>query len=96
VLLMGYEWSREALPVQPQPAGRRPEGEFPATRLEIERLADHWEEKLTAARFFFPPEKAATMRLTVRNLWSRLPLTRADVQIFHGMLRQLTWKGRSD
>ncbi|SDX52071.1 tRNA/rRNA methyltransferase [Paracoccus sanguinis] len=94
VLLMGYEWGREALPPEPAPAGRRPAGEVPATRLEIERLADHWEERLTAARFFFPEDKAASMRLTLRNLWSRLPLTRADVQIFHGMIRQLTWRGR--
>ncbi|ARJ70018.1 RNA methyltransferase [Paracoccus contaminans] len=93
VLLLGYEWGREALPPQPAPAGRRPPGETPATLLEIERLGDHWEEKLTAARFFFPPEKAGPMRLTLRNLWSRLPLTRADVQILHGMLRQLTWAG---
>ena len=47
------------------PAGRRPPGETPATRLEIERLADHWEERLEAARFFFPPDKAASMRLAV-------------------------------
>ena len=93
VLLLGYEWGREALPTQPAPAGRRPPGEVPATLLEIERLGDHWEDKLTAARFFFPPEKSAAMRLTLRNLWSRMPLTRADVQIFHGMLRQLTWTG---
>lgn len=96
VLLLGYEWAREALPAQPAPAGRRPEGEVPATRLEIERLGDHWEQRLEAARFFFPPDKAASMRLTLRNLWSRMPLTRADVQIFHGMVRQLTWKGRGD
>ena len=96
VLLMGYEWGREALPAQPAPAAKRPPGEVPATRLEIEKLADHWEEKLTEARFFFPPEKAAPMRLTLRNLWSRLPLTRADVQILHGMVRQLTWKSRAD
>jgi tRNA/rRNA methyltransferase len=30
------------------------------------------------------------MKLTLRNLWSRLPMTRADTRIFHGMLRQLT------
>jgi tRNA/rRNA methyltransferase len=30
------------------------------------------------------------MKLALRNLWSRMPMTRADVQIFHGMLRQLT------
>lgn len=96
VLLMGYEWGRDALPAEPAPAAKRPPGEAPATRLEIEKLADHWEEKLTDARFFFPPEKAAPMRMSLRNLWSRLPLTRADVQILHGMVRQLTWKRRDD
>ena len=89
VLLTGYEWGREALPAQPAPHGRRPDGEAPATRIEIEKLADHWEERLGDAGFFFPPEKAPAMKLTLRNLWSRLPLTRADTRIFHGMLRQL-------
>ncbi|MDS9468113.1 RNA methyltransferase [Paracoccus sp. MBLB3053] len=90
VLLNGYEWSREQLPAQPAPHGRRPDGEIPATRIEIEKLADHWEERLQDNGFFFPPEKAPAMKLTLRNLWSRLPLTRADTRIFHGMLRQLT------
>lgn len=90
VLLLGYEWGRDSLPAEPAPSGRRPPGEVPATRLEIEHLADHWEERLDSAGFFFPPEKAAPMRLTLRNLWSRMGLMRADVQILHGMLRQLT------
>ncbi|WP_374634966.1 RNA methyltransferase [Paracoccus sp. (in: a-proteobacteria)] len=89
VLLTGYEWAREVLPPEPAPHGRRPDGEAPATRIEIEKLADHWQERLTEAGFFFPPEKAPAMQLTLRNLWSRLPLTRADTRIFHGMLRQL-------
>jgi tRNA/rRNA methyltransferase len=60
-----------------------------ASRLEIERLADHYEERLEEAGFFFPDTKAEGMRLNLRNLWSRLPLTRADVQMLHGMLRQI-------
>lgn len=90
VLLMGYEWSRGQLPDQPAPQGRRPAGEVAADRLEIERLADHWDEKLQQAGFFFPPEKAPVMRMNLRNLWSRMPLTRSDIQILHGMVRQLT------
>lgn len=93
VLLNGYEWARETLPAQPGPQGRRPEGEAPATRIEIEKLADHYEERLDAAGFFFPPEKAPAMKLTLRNLWSRMALTQADTRIFHGMLRQLTRRG---
>lgn len=89
VLLTGYEWSRDSLPPEPAPHGRRPDGEVPATRIEIETLADHWEDRLTESGFFFPAEKAPAMKLTLRNLWSRMPLTRADTRIFHGMLRQL-------
>jgi len=90
VLLLGYEWARDALPPQPLPTGRRPVAEVPASLIEIERLGDHYEERLEAAGFFFPPAKAPGMKLSLRNLWSRMHLTRADVQILHGILRQLT------
>ena len=90
VLLTGYEYSRGLLPDQPAPHGRRPAGEVPADRMDIERLADHWEDRLSDAGFFFPPDKAPSMKLTLRNLWSRMPFTRGDVQVLHGALRQLT------
>ena len=89
VLLMGYEWSRGQLPAEPSPLARRADSEQPATRIEIEKLADHWESRLDEAGFFFPVEKAPAMQLALRNLWARLPLTQADIGIFHGMLRQL-------
>ena len=90
VLLVGYEWAQDRLPAQPMPTGRRPAGEVVADRVEIEKLADHYEAKLDEAGYFFPPEKAPPMKLNLRNLWSRMGLTRADVQVLHGMLRQLT------
>jgi tRNA/rRNA methyltransferase len=34
------------------------------------------------------------MRLNLRNMWARLNLTRAEVQTFHGMLRQIAYKLR--
>jgi tRNA/rRNA methyltransferase len=35
------------------------------------------------------------MKLNLRNLWSRMPLTRADVRILHGVMRQMVrWAGR--
>ena len=61
---------------------------------EVERLGDHFEEKLEAAGFFFPATKAAGMRLNLRNMWGRLGLTRAEVQTFHGMLRQIAYQLR--
>ena len=65
--------------------------------IEIEKLGDHFEERLGEAGFFFPETKAEGMRVNLRNMWARLPLTRADVQTLHGMLRQLVrWKERGE
>jgi tRNA/rRNA methyltransferase len=90
VLLMGYEWGRQGSAVPPvlQELART---EL-ASRAEVERLADHFEERLEAAGFFFPATKVAGMKANLRNMWGRLPLTRAEVQTFHGMLRQIAWK----
>jgi tRNA/rRNA methyltransferase len=95
VLLTAYEWRRatgEVVPVETALAGTEP-----ATGIEIEKLAEHYEDRLEAAGFFFPPEKAEGMKTVLRNLWSRMPLTRADVQMLHGILRQMVrWKERGE
>ncbi len=84
VLLTAYEWRRqtvETVPVRIEYAG----GE-PATALEVEKLGDHYEDRLEQAGFFFPQTKAEGMKLTLRNLWSRMPLTPgrcADVSRHH-------------
>ena len=84
-LLLAYEWGRQG----GTPAPAAPEADR-ATQVEVEALAAHWEQRLDAAGFFFPAEKAPHMKRNVRGLWSRMPLERGDVQILHGMLRQLT------
>ncbi len=64
-----------------------------ADRAEVEQsLGDHYEERLEAAGFFFPATKAPAMKTNLRNMWGRLGLTRAEVQTFHGMLRQIAFK----
>jgi tRNA/rRNA methyltransferase len=88
VLLMGYEWRRQG-GVTPE-AMELARTEF-ASRLEVGKLADHFEERLGAAGFFFPETKAEGMKANLRNMWGRLGLTRAEVQTFHGMLRQIAW-----
>ncbi len=87
VLLLAYEWRRTGHATQRtdmEMAGT----EF-ATQIEIEKLAEHYENRLETAGFFFPETKADPMKRTMRNLWSRMPLTRADVQLLHGVLRQM-------
>ncbi len=88
VLLMAYEWRRQTPGAEPdaQEVAR-------ASTVEVEKLAAHWEDRLEAAGFFFPPDKAPGMKLNLRTMFARLALTRGDVQVLHGALRQVT-RGR--
>ena len=92
VLLVGYEWRR----AQEQVADVVIQGQTiePADQRDIEALARHYEDRLDEAGFFYPDHKADNMKVNLRNLWSRMPMTRADVQMMHGMLRQLL-RGKS-
>ncbi len=93
VLLMAYEWRRQAVDVTHEtvPLGK---GDW-ASQIEVDKLAEHYQDRLEQAGFFFPPEKAEGMKLNLRNLWSRMRLTRADVQMLHGVMRQMVrWKER--
>ncbi len=93
VLLTAYEWRRQAGEAVAMGDGAGSSGW--ASALEIEKLADHYEARLDEAGLFFPEDKAGSMKLNLRNLWSRMALTRADVQILHGVLRQMVrWKER--
>ncbi|WP_425090337.1 RNA methyltransferase [Tropicimonas sp. S265A] len=94
VLLVAYEWRRQGDTTPPEII------EFAKTRfasgLETEKLGDHFEERLTQAGFFHPPDKIPHMKTNLRNMLGRLPLTLSDVQTFHGMLRQFArWQSKS-
>lgn len=93
VLLTAYEWQRQASELPPEVMSFA-KTDF-ASKIDVEKLGDHFEARLDDAGFFFPTTKADGMKLNLRNMWSRLALTQADVQTFHGMLRQMVrWKER--
>ncbi|MGM0741264.1 MAG: RNA methyltransferase [Pseudomonadota bacterium] len=95
VLLTGYEWRRAQGGIEPERVNMA-RADW-AEQVEVEKLAEHYETRLEAAGFFFPEHKAQGMRTNLRNMWSRMPLTRADVQMLHGVLRQMVrWKERGD
>ncbi|APE43347.1 RNA methyltransferase [Sulfitobacter alexandrii] len=95
VLLMGYEWRRATAEVPAVTTEMA--GTDWASGEEVEHLAAHYEERLEEAGFFFPAHKVGSMKLNLRNMWSRMPMTRADVQMLHGMMRQMVrWKERGD
>lgn len=89
-LLMGYEWQRQTVETPPEVVALA-RTDF-ASKVEVERLGDHFEERLTDAGFFFPEDKVPVMKQNMRNMWARLGLTRAEVQTFHGILRQIAFK----
>ncbi len=91
VLLTAYEWRRTTDSSLPDAAPTDW-----ASQIEVEKLSDHYEGVMEEAGFFFPLHKADSMKLNLRNLWSRMPLTRADVQMLHGIMRQMVrWRNRS-
>jgi len=93
VLLTAYEWRRAAGAVPGARVHMHNTGW--ADQTEIDALAAHYEERLGAAGFFYPDHKAANMRQTLRNFWSRMPLTQADTRLLHGIMRQMVrWKDR--
>jgi tRNA/rRNA methyltransferase len=93
VLLVAYEWMRATAEVTPLSVEMA--GAVWAENREVEALASHYEERLDEMGFFFPEHKSGSMRLNLRNFWSRMPMTRADVQMMHGILRQVVrWAGR--
>ncbi|SPF81300.1 RNA methyltransferase [Pseudoprimorskyibacter insulae] len=95
VLLTAYEWRRQTVDTVAETVELA--GHDWATAIEMEKLAEHYEQRLDEAGFFYPHTKSDGMKVTLRNLWSRLPLTRADVQMLHGVMRQMVrWKERGD
>ncbi len=87
VLLMSYEWRRQvdATPVASSAGGRW----RPAPAGDVERMLDHLEAELDAARFFWPDDKRAPMVAGLRNLFHRAPLTDQDVRTLRGVIRAL-------
>ena len=64
-------------------------------RPRVEEILEEVRDRLDAAGFFYPDHKAASMKTNLRNLWSRMPLTRSYAQTLHGMLRQMVrWANR--
>lgn len=95
VLLTAYEWMRGATEVAPERMSMA--GSDWASQGDVDALARHFEDRLDEAGFFFPEPKAEGMKINLRNMWSRFPMTRADIQMLHGMMRQMVrWKERKD
>ena len=84
VALMAYEWFKHTngnalpfgMPQKSAPAGKEQLGAFFASI----------ESELDRVEFFRPPEKRATMRINLRNIFARMQPTQQDIQTLHGVV----------
>lgn len=86
VLLLAYEWRRLA--------GSVPEAfDLSKSRYaeagEVQAFVRHLEQRLDDVGFFFPPDKRISMLENLNNMFSRLPLTDADVRTLHGAIKAI-------
>ena len=87
ILLLAYEWMLQS--TDPSSDKSTSEGLAVVPLMKVEKLSQYFENALENSGFFYPEDKAESMKANFRNMWSRMPLTNSDVQIFYGMLRQL-------
>lgn len=85
VILCAYEWSKGAHLAQPTVEDLLP----PAPQDELEGLIAHFERMLEPKNYFFPEARAATNRLTLRNLLTKPAWNHLEVRTMRGVLSSL-------
>lgn len=84
VLLIGYEWFQAG---DQTPAGELLTGHSrPATKQELHRFFDHFEEALEQSGFLRTAEKRPGMVRNLRNLFQRAECTEQELRTFHGII----------
>ncbi|MCB1548887.1 MAG: RNA methyltransferase [Hyphomicrobiaceae bacterium] len=98
VLLVGYEWYKEAganalgRGTATDPAaqpGLNLRAQRPATKEELLGLFEHLERELDAAGYLFPPDKRPSMVRNLRTLLSRFGATEQEVRSLRGIVAAL-------
>jgi len=85
VILVAYEWSKGAALAQPPAVPLDP----PAPQGELDGMIAQWDDMLERAGYFYPPDRVATTRRTLRGLLTRPGWTAQEVRTIRGMLATL-------
>jgi tRNA/rRNA methyltransferase len=86
VILLAYEWSRNlelSLPTAK-------EVEPPAPMSELNGLIAQFESALDDASYFFPPERTAATRATIRTIFTKPQWSSREINAVRGMIRALS------
>ena len=84
VLLIGYEWfaGHDEHPPEMLHTGHS----RPATKAELMRFFDHFEEELLNSGFIRHPDKRPSMVRNLRNLFQRAQCTEQELRTLHGVV----------
>jgi tRNA/rRNA methyltransferase len=93
VILCACEWFQQADTSPPARLDGDLEG--PATHGEVEGLIAALDEALTPAGYFYPEDRAPTMRRTLRNILERPGFTVQEVRTLRGVVRALKDKDKA-
>lgn len=84
VAVLCYEWTAdEAAPAEFEPVSDV------ASREDLERMFEHFEDELERAGFFFPEAKTPLMKQNLRNAFIRGRWTEQEVRTFRGAVKAL-------
>ncbi|NOX39483.1 MAG: RNA methyltransferase [Alphaproteobacteria bacterium] len=91
VLLLAYEWRRGDESSDDLADDIVSQGKTrPASAIEFEKFHERLCQQLDNVGFFWPEAKAESMEQNLRNMFSRMPLTDADIRMLHGVVRALS------
>ena len=92
VILMAYEWSKRTVLAQPTVEELLP----PAPQEDLEGLIGQLETMLEPTRYFYPPGRAETNRLTLRTVLTKPGWNHLEVRTLRGVLSALRRKPSSN
>jgi tRNA/rRNA methyltransferase len=85
VILLAYEWSKQADLVQPTATEELPS----APQVELEGLIDHLDGLLQRTGYFDPPERAVATRRTLRGVLTKPGWNSLELRTLRGVLSAL-------
>jgi tRNA/rRNA methyltransferase len=87
VILLAYEWSKQALKGLAQPTAK--DAEPPAEHGHLEGLIQQLDDALVGAGYFHPPERTQATRNTIRTILTKAGWSAREVQAMRGIIRAL-------
>jgi tRNA/rRNA methyltransferase len=85
VILLAYEWSRQAPLVQPTAFEVEPR----APQAELDGLIEHLDGYLSQVNYFNPPERMAATRNTIRTIFTKPGWSSREIKAVRGMIRAI-------